>query len=172
MVEHSCSMAIYAFSFSRSLSISTKKLVNRWIPLQIFKLLCQRCCLRDSSHRNKLEQLERLNSEDNPAASWLPILLSHTGSQVKRRQSQSYKFKEFAKTSNFWILKQTVHDTHLLMLLDKMCNKKWIWRVLLKIQSGHDSVHRRTRWNQYTPLSTLLSGGGYKNRLHYCKSSM
>ena len=23
-------------------------------------------------------------------------------------------------------------------------NMKWIWRVLLKIQSGHDSVHRRT----------------------------
>ena len=50
------------------------------------------------------------------AASWLPILLSHIGSQVKRRQSQSYKFKEFAK-----ILKQTLHATHLLKLLDKMC---------------------------------------------------
>ena len=40
-----------------------------------------------------------------PAASWLPILLSHIGSQVKRRQSQSYKFKEFAKITNFEILK-------------------------------------------------------------------
>ena len=36
-----------------------------------------------------------------PAASWLPILLSHIGSQVKRRQSQSNKFKEFAKISNY-----------------------------------------------------------------------
>ena len=42
-----------------------------------------------------LEQLERLRSEDTPAASWLPIPLSHIGSQVKRRQSQSYKFKKF-----------------------------------------------------------------------------
>ena len=63
----------------------------------------------------KLEQLDRLHSED-----WLPILLSHIGSQVKRRQSQSYKFKEFAKISNFRILKQTLHATHL-KLIDKMC---------------------------------------------------
>ena len=35
-----------------------------------------------------------------PAASWLPIQLSHIGSQVKRRQSQNYKFKEFAKIWN------------------------------------------------------------------------
>ena len=31
----------------------------------------------------KLEQLERLRSKDTPAASWLPTLLSHIGSQVK-----------------------------------------------------------------------------------------
>ena len=70
----------------------------------------------------KLEQLERLHSEDTPATSWLPILLSHIGSQVKRRQSQSYKFKEFAKTTNFLILKQTLHATHLLKLLDNLKN--------------------------------------------------
>ena len=57
-----------------------------------------------------------------PTAPWLPILLYHIGSQVKTRQSQSYKFKEFAKTSIFLIL------------------KKCFW----KIQSGHDSVHRWT----------------------------
>ena len=53
------------------------------------------------------EQLERLRFEDTPATSWLPIVLSHIGFQVKRRQSQSYKFKEFANISNFLILKQT-----------------------------------------------------------------
>ena len=55
----------------------------------------------------ELEQLERLHSEDTPA-SWLPILLSHIGYQVKRRQSQSYKFKEFAKILDFSISKQTL----------------------------------------------------------------
>ena len=39
----------------------------------------------------------------------------------KRRQSQSYKFKKFAKISNFRILKRALHATHLLKLLDKMC---------------------------------------------------
>ena len=48
-----------------------------------------------------------------PTASWLPIPLSHIGSQVKRRQRQSYKFKKFAKIS--------LHATHFLKLLDKMC---------------------------------------------------
>ena len=41
----------------------------------------------------QLEQLECLRSEDTPTASWLPILLSHTGDYDKRRQSQSYEFK-------------------------------------------------------------------------------
>ena len=43
--------------------------------------------------------------------------------------------------------------------LIRCANMKWIQWVLLKIQSGHDSVHRRTRWNQYTPLSTSLKRG-------------
>ena len=51
--------------------------------------------------------------------------------------------------------------------LIKCANIKWIQWVLLKIQSGHDSVHRRTdgreerrtRWNQYSSLSTSLKWG-------------
>ena len=45
----------------------------------------------------------------------------HIGSQVKTKQSQSQKFKEFVKT-NFWILIKTLHATHVLKLLDKVCN--------------------------------------------------
>ena len=45
----------------------------------------------------------------------------HIGPQVKTRPSQKYKFKEFAQTSNFLILKKTSHAAHLLKLLDKMC---------------------------------------------------
>ena len=43
-------------------------------------------------YAEKLEQLERLRSEDTPCR-----LMGHIGSQVKRWQSQSCKFKEFAK---------------------------------------------------------------------------
>ena len=87
--------------------------------------MCQCCrsriCAPCTCCSIELEQLERLRSEDTPAASLLPILLSHIVSQVKRRQSQSYKFKEFTKISNCWILKQTLHATHFLKLLDKIC---------------------------------------------------
>ena len=44
------------------------------------------------SNQQKLEQLEHLRSEIPPAAPWLPILVIHIRSQVKRRPSQSYKF--------------------------------------------------------------------------------
>ena len=63
--------------------------------------------------QRKLEQIERLRSEDTPRRLMIthtPIPLSHIGSQVKRRQSQSYKFKEFAKISNFWT--NIKRDTH------------------------------------------------------------
>ena len=45
----------------------------------------------------------------------------HTRSQFnKKRQSQSYKLLKIAKNSNFEILQETLHTTHLLELLDKM----------------------------------------------------
>ena len=69
---------------------------------------------------DKLEQLERLRSEIPPAAPWLPITVIHIRSQVKTRQSQSYKFKKIGKNSNFENLHSTLNATHLLELLDKM----------------------------------------------------
>ena len=68
----------------------------------------------------KLEQLERLRSEIPPAAPWLPILVIHIRSQ-ETRQSQSCEFWKIAKNSNLSILQETLHMTHLLKLLDKMC---------------------------------------------------
>ena len=38
---------------------------------------------------------------DTPTTPWLPILMSHIRSQVKRRQSQNWKLKKIAKNSNF-----------------------------------------------------------------------
>ena len=71
----------------------------------------------------------------------------------QRRQSQSCKFKEFAK-----IAKHYTGHTFWSCLI-RCANMKWIRQVLLKIQSGNDSGHRRTRWNQYIPLSTSLKRG-------------
>ena len=67
----------------------------------------------------QLEQLERLRFEIPPVTLWLPILLIHIESQVKPRQSQSYKFEKLAK--NFEILQKSSHATHLLKLLNKLC---------------------------------------------------
>ena len=53
---------------------------------------------------HKLEQLECLRSEITPATPWLPILVIHIRSQVKTRQSQSYKFNKTAKNAKFEIL--------------------------------------------------------------------
>ena len=50
----------------------------------------------------------------------------HIRSQVKTRQSQSYKFKKTEKKSNLEILQETLDATHLLQLLDKIMNMEWI----------------------------------------------
>ena len=53
-----------------------------------------------------------------------PLLVHYIESHLDPKSNEdkvSYKFTEFAKISNFEILKQTLHTTHLLKLLDKMC---------------------------------------------------
>ena len=55
--------------------------------------------------------------------------------------------------------------THLLKLLDKMCKYEMDPMRLLKIQSGHDSVHRRTDGQTdkvipvYPPINFVEAGG-------------
>ena len=49
----------------------------------------------------KLEQLERLRFEIPHTAPWLPILVIHIRSQLKTRQSQSYKFKKSCQKFKF-----------------------------------------------------------------------
>ena len=103
-----------------------------------------------------------------PAASWLPIPLSHIGSQVKRRQSQSYKFKKLAKFQIFEF--RNGHYTWHTFCLIRCANMKWIRWVLLKIQSGHDSVHRRTDGQGDTsipPYQLRWSGGDNETLLNH-----
>ena len=54
-----------------------------------------------------------------PPAPWLPILVIHIRSYVKRKQCKNYKFKKIAKNSNFNLLQWTLHATHFLKLLDQ-----------------------------------------------------
>ena len=48
------------------------------------------------------------------------ILVIHIRSQVKKSNSQSYKFKKNDKNSNFEILQEALHVSHLLKMLDTM----------------------------------------------------
>ena len=65
-----------------------------WLTVGLPGILSKICLItwkaKVADIHNQLE-LKRLRSKDTPAASWLPILLSHIGSKVKRKQSQSYK---------------------------------------------------------------------------------
>ena len=108
----------------------------------------------------KLEQLEHLHFEDTPAASWLPILLSHIESRDKRRQSQSYKFKEFAKISNFYFL------------LDKMCKYKMDLTSTIQVTERTrfcpQTDGQTGRWREsIIPPFQLRWRGGY-NKLISC----
>ena len=118
--------------------------------------------LKRNSHGEKitgsseLEQLERLRSDDTPRR----LMITHTIESYwipsQKRQSQRYKFKEFAKISHF------------LKLLDNMCKYEMDQTSIVEDTERTrfcPQTDRRTRWNQYTPASTSLKrgGGGYDN---------
>ena len=97
--------------------------------------------------------------------------------QVNRRQSQSYKFKEFGKISKFvfWNKHNTRHTFWICMI--RFANIKWIWWVLLKILSRHDSVHRQTNRQMdkvkpvYPPFN-FFEAAGTKMKHHYIESTI
>ena len=77
-------------------------------------------------------------------------MITHTIDSQVKRQTQIYKFKKFAKTLNFLIKKNKKHYTRHTSksCLIRCVHMKWIRRVLWKIHSGHDSVHRQTEDGQ------------------------
>ena len=134
-----------------------------WCKSSTLLLLAKVISLQCKQNCDKVYmKVERLCSEDPSTAPWLPILLIHIGSQVKTRQSQRYKFKEFAKTSKFLLLKSFYKWHTFWSFLIRCENVKRIRQVLLKIQNGHDSVHRRRdrptdgQYETSIPLSTSL----------------
>ena len=94
----------------------------------------------------------------------------HTGSQVKRRQSQVTNLKNSPKFQiyEFWYKLKKRHTFWSCLI--RCANMKWIWWVLLKIQSWHDSVHRWTDGQSETsipPFQLRWSGGYNKVTLVY-----
>ena len=109
---------------------------------------------------------------------WIPSQKRTKSKFQIQRICQNFKFFNFEKKINY-----TRHTFWSCLI--RCANIKWIRRVLLKIQSGHDSstdgqtdvfgefdlscheascsaylrTDGRTRWNQYTLLSTSLKRG-------------
>ena len=54
--------------------------------------------------QDELEQLERLRSEDTPAAPWLPTLLTNSYQIPSQNKVKTEKLDKLAKNWNFWIL--------------------------------------------------------------------
>ena len=114
----------------------------------------------------KLEQLEHLHCEDIPRrpsithtidSYWIP-------SQNKTSNLQISRICQTLQLFEFWIKAQHTFWSCLI----RSVNMKWTQQVLLNIQSGHDSVHRRTdrqtdKVKPVYPLSTLLKGGYNEN---------
>ena len=92
--------------------------------------------LANSRHqmRVKLEQLERLRSEDTPRRL---MIITHT-IESYWIPSQKKKFQIFEFCNGHY-------SRHIFWsCLIRCATMKWIRWIFLKIQSGHDSVHRRT----------------------------
>ena len=63
---------------------------------------------------------------------------------IPSKNKTKLKLQIFAKTSNFRILKKLFTWYTFWSCLIRCVKKIWIRQVLLKIQSRHDSIHRRT----------------------------
>ena len=91
------------------------------------------------------------------------LMITHTIESYWIPSQKMTKSKlQILKISNFLILKRALHTTHLLKLLDKMCKYEMDpMRIVEDTERTRfcPQMDRRTRWYQYTPLSTSLKRG-------------
>ena len=146
--------------FSHTLRLTMcglKKLASR-VFLESWKVLAEGRCMAAAAETDQ-KQLEQLEHTHTPAP-WLPILMIHIRSHVKTRQS--YKFLKTTKNLKFEILHETLHATHLLMLLHKMYKYEMNpTRTVGATEQTRDAGQTDGRtdgwtdghmeWNQYTP---------------------
>ena len=110
----------------------------------------------------KLEQLKCLRSEDTTRR----LMITHTIESywIPSQKKTKLQIQRICQNFKFWNKPYTRHTFWSCL---RCANMKWIRWVFLMIQSGHNSVHRRTdgqrnrrtRWNQYTPFQLRWSGG-------------
>ena len=96
---------------------------------------------------------------DTPAAPWLPILVIDIRSQIKRRQSQSYKFKKMPKIQILKFCKKLNTGHTFWYCLIRCIYMKWTQPELYALQSGHGIAMRDGRSETNIPPTTSLCGG-------------
>ena len=117
-------------------------------------------------HQLQLEQLECLRSEDIPPPPHdYPYYWVILDPKSKEHKVTNLKYLPKLQTFEFWNKLYRWHTFWSFLI--RCANMKWIRRVLLKIQSGHNSVHRRTdgrmdgQGETSIPPFQLLWSGGY-----------
>ena len=100
----------------------------------------------------KLEQLEHLHSENTPRRSMITHTIDSYWIPSENKTSQSYKFKELAKTSDFFKFWNTSLNTaNLQKLLDKMC----------KYEMDPVSIVEDTERTWFCPQTDRRMAGGH-----------
>ena len=71
-------------------------------------------------------------------------MIIHTSKSLQIPSQNETKLKLQIQNQSFEILQETLHATHLLKLLDKIVNIKWIEPELKALQRGHGMRGGRT----------------------------
>ena len=90
-------------------------------------------------------------------------MITHTNDshQIPSQNKTKLQIYKIAKNSNFEILQETLHATHLLKLLDKMYEYEMnLTRTVGATERTWDAgrTDGRTEWNQYTPQQLRCVG--------------
>ena len=76
------------------------------------------------------------------------LMITHTIESYRiasqKKTKSNLQIQRICQNSNSWLLKQTSKQHTLWSCLICCANLKWIRRVSVKMQGGHDAVHRRT----------------------------
>ena len=137
--------------------------IFQWLPL-IFNDFSRQNSIFPGEHKIQWLFKSRVKFHDfsRPVRTMLPIPLSHIGSKSKEDKVKVTNLKNSPKFQiyEFWNKHYTRHTFWSCLI--RCANMKWIQWVFLKIQSGHDSVHRRTDRQGETsipPFQLRWSGG-------------
>ena len=99
--------------------------------------------------KGKLEQLERLHSEDTPRRLMITHTIKSYWIPTQKKTKSKLQIWRIRQNFKFLILKQTLHATHLLKLLDKMC----------KYEMDPMSIVEDTEWTRFCPQTDRHTDG-------------